>query len=91
MHFPGCDQPPSACEAHHVIAWQAGGATSLTNLVSVCRHHHGIIEPGDRPEHTRWHIRLRDDGIPEVIPPTHVDQMRRPRVHQRFRVPDRAG
>ena len=89
--FPGCDQPPSACEAHHLIPWQRGGTTSLGNLVSLCRHHHGIVEPGQRAEHTRWHIRLRDDGVPEVIPPRHVDKTRRPRVHQRFRHPDRAA
>ena len=80
-----------ACEAHHLIPWQNGGLTSLDNLVSLCRLHHGIIEPGERPEHTRWHIRLRDDGVPEVIPPRHVDRSRRPRIHQRFRLPDSAA
>lgn len=89
--FPGCDQPPSACEAHHLIPWQHGGPTSLANMVLACRHHHGIIEPGDGPEPIRWRVRLRDDGVPEVIPPLHVDPQRRPRIHQRFRVPDRAG
>lgn len=89
--FPGCDQPPAACDAHHLIPWQQGGTTSLVNLVLAGRHHHGIIEPGDRPEHTRWHVRLRDDCVPEVIPPAHVDHARRPCVHQRFRTPDRAG
>ena len=89
--FPGCDRPPAACDAHHLQPWQHGGTTSLTNLVLACRHHHGIIEPGERPEHIRWRVRLRDDGVPEVIPPLHVDPQRRPRIHQRFRVPDRAG
>ncbi|MBK8464017.1 MAG: DUF222 domain-containing protein [Nigerium sp.] len=89
--FPGCDQPPAACEAHHTIPWQHGGATSLANLVLVCRHHHGVIEPGGRLEYLRWCVRFRDDGVPEVIPPLHVDPKRRPRIHQRFRVPDRAG
>ncbi len=89
--FPGCDQPPSATEAHHLIPWQNGGETSLSNLVSLCRHHHGIVEPGERPEHVRWHVRLRDDGVPEVVPPRHVDKTLRPRVHQRFRHPDRAA
>nr|WP_228489312.1 HNH endonuclease signature motif containing protein [Raineyella fluvialis] len=34
--FPGCDRPPAACHAHHIIPWQEGGSTSLDNLVLVC-------------------------------------------------------
>lgn len=87
--FPGCDRPPAACEAHHLIPWQSGGATSIHNLALFCPHHHGIVEPGNGPPHFRWHARLRDDGIVEIIPPRHVDRNQRPRVHQRFRIHDR--
>lgn len=83
--FPGCDKPPAACQAHHVVPWQAGGPTSLNNLVLVCAHHHGIVEPTPGLPGRRWEVRLGDDGIPEVLPPEHVDRSRRPRRHQRFR------
>ena len=40
--FPGCDIPVGWCDAHHVVAWQHGGATDLANLAMLCRHHHGV-------------------------------------------------
>lgn len=83
--FPGCDKPPAACEAHHLVPWQEGGATSLDNLTLLCPHHHGIVEPTHGPQDRRWQIRLGADGIAEVLPPAHVDATRRPRRHQRFR------
>lgn len=82
--FPGCDKPPEACEAHHVIPWRDGGPTALWNLVLPCPHHHGILEPSRDPTADRWRVRLRADGIPEVIPPKRVDPLQRPRVHARF-------
>ncbi|MFM7064072.1 MAG: DUF222 domain-containing protein [Actinomycetes bacterium] len=39
--FPGCDAPASWCDAHHVVHWADGGATSADNLALLCRHHHG--------------------------------------------------
>ncbi|WP_341351188.1 HNH endonuclease signature motif containing protein [Nocardioides convexus] len=33
---------PLACDAHHVVHWADGGATSLDNLVLLCRHHHTL-------------------------------------------------
>ena len=94
--FPGCDRPPAACQAHHIVPWQAGGVTSLENLVLVCAHHHGIVEPGivdpgSGPVTRRWEVRLGEDGIAEVLPPVHVDGDRRPRRHQRFRLLEEAA
>lgn len=83
--FPGCDKPPAACHAHHLTPWWNGGVTSLANLVLVCPHHHGIVEPGHDPTADRWQFRLRPDGVPEILPPVRVDPARRPRVHARFR------
>lgn len=83
--FPGCDKPPVACEAHHIVPWQDGGPTSLENLTLLCPQHHGIVEPTAGDQDRRWQIRLGDDGIAEVLPPAHVDATRRPRRHQRFR------
>ena len=40
--FPGCTQPPSVCEVHHLIPWAKGGPTSLGNLRLFCRFHHQI-------------------------------------------------
>ena len=38
--FPGCYQPPSRCDAHHLIHWSKGGPTSLGNLRLLCKFHH---------------------------------------------------
>ena len=88
--FPGCDKPPDACHAHHVVPWWNGGATSLSNLVLACPHHHGIIEPGHDPTTDRWQARIRN-GRAEVIPPKRVDPQQRPRIHARFRARRRAS
>ncbi len=41
--FPGCDRPPSWCEAHHITPWSHGGRTSLGNGILLCRHHHLLV------------------------------------------------
>lgn len=47
--FPGCDVVVDRCEMHHVLPFEHGGATDLSNLVPVCwRHHHLIHEGGWR-------------------------------------------
>jgi hypothetical protein len=84
--FPGCDTPPAACHAHHLTPWWAGGVTALHNLVLVCPHHHGIVEPGHDPNADRWRIRLDQHGQPEVIPPKRVDPTGIPRRHQRYKL-----
>jgi hypothetical protein len=38
--IPGCDRPPSWTEVHHCTTWADGGATDITNGISLCRHHH---------------------------------------------------
>lgn len=38
--YPGCDRPPSWCEAHHAIHYLHGGRTALDYLASTCEHHH---------------------------------------------------
>jgi hypothetical protein len=37
---PGCDRPPSQCQAHHLWYWTRGGPTNLENLKLYCFHHH---------------------------------------------------
>jgi hypothetical protein len=42
--FPGCSA--RRCDAHHVRHWADGGATSLDNLVLLCRRHHTLVHEG---------------------------------------------
>ncbi len=44
--FPGCDRPPGWCQAHHIVAWESGGATDVANLVLLCHHHHHLVHEG---------------------------------------------
>ena len=47
--WPGCHEPPSRCDAHHVWHWIDGGPTNLDNLVLLChRHHHFLHQHGYR-------------------------------------------
>jgi hypothetical protein len=39
--FPGCSA--RHCDAHHIRHWADGGATSLNNLVFLCRRHHRSV------------------------------------------------
>ncbi len=86
--FPGCHREPRDCDAHHLKPWHQGGSTSYDNAALVCPTHHRLVEPdphADRAtEHTRWHMRMSRDGIPEVIPPSINDQHRQPQRHKRF-------
>ncbi len=36
----GCERPFAWCDVHHHQPWSQGGATSLTNAVPLCGHHH---------------------------------------------------
>ena len=77
--FPGCDRPPSWCDAHHIDHWADGGPTSLCNLVLLCVHHH------DRVHRDGWTITMID-GLPWFIPPAWLDPAQRPRLNSRYRV-----
>ena len=42
--FPGCDRPPSHCQAHHLKFWTRDhGPTDIDNLALVCGFHHWLI------------------------------------------------
>ncbi|MDH4146938.1 MAG: HNH endonuclease, partial [Acidimicrobiia bacterium] len=41
--FPGCDQPGRRCDIHHCTPWEAGGQTTITNGMLLCRFHHTFI------------------------------------------------
>ncbi|MDO5736905.1 MAG: HNH endonuclease signature motif containing protein, partial [Propionibacteriaceae bacterium] len=82
--FPGCTARDTACEAHHITPWWAGGATALSNLALLCPHHHKLVEPDrfNRPG-DRWVIHIdRDTGKVVVTPPGRTERFR-------YRDPDR--
>ena len=43
--FPGCTNTRFV-DGHHIRHWADGGETSLSNLVSLCRHHHHLVHEG---------------------------------------------
>jgi hypothetical protein len=55
--FPGCDQPASVCQIHHLIPRSEGGPTALRNLVPLCAFHHLIVI-----HRWGWTLRLKPDG-----------------------------
>ena len=62
--FPGCTQPPSVCEVHHLIPWAKGGPTSLGNLRLLCRFHHLIVI-----HQWGWKITCHPDGTRTATAP----------------------
>jgi hypothetical protein len=60
--FPGCDRPPAWCDSHHRQHWADGGPTVLSNLVLLCRFHHGMIHRG-------WTLTHHPDGTTTATPP----------------------
>ena len=58
--FPGCTRMPLACDAHHIVHWADGGATSLDNLILLCRHHHTLTH------HSPWRVHI-DPGTRQPV------------------------
>ncbi|MCA1674916.1 MAG: HNH endonuclease [Actinobacteria bacterium] len=69
--FPGCDRPPSRCDAHHVRHWADGGDTSLCNCVLLCPTHHRHVHG------TGWEIIVKPGHV-EFVPPAILDPLRKP-------------
>jgi hypothetical protein len=55
----------------------------VSNLVLLCHHHHGLLEPARHTGRDQWQIRIAADGIPETIPPQRCDPQRQPLRHAR--------
>ena len=76
--FPGCDQPASACDIHHLTPRARGGPASLPNLVPLCTFHHltAIHRWG-------WQLTLHPDGTTTAISPngTHTLHSHGPPIH----------
>jgi hypothetical protein len=88
--FYGCAQPAGNCDVHHLTPfWAVGGSTGPAGCVTLCRHHHQLVEPAHladaervEPDPERWEICLIG-GLPHTVPPARVDWGRTPRLHQR--------
>jgi hypothetical protein len=77
--WPGCERPPSSCDAHHLIYWTHGGPTDMSNLALLCHRHHWMAHEGG------WHIARDDTGRILTIPsPTYL-------ARQWCRGPDRVA
>ena len=62
--FPGCDQPASVCDIHHLRPRARGGPTSLANLVPLCAFHHLTVI-----HRWGWALTLHSDGTTTATSP----------------------
>jgi hypothetical protein len=62
--FPGCDQPSSCCQIHHLVPRSEGGPTALRNLVPLCAFHHLIAI-----HRWGWTLTLHTDGTTTAASP----------------------
>ena len=84
--FPMCTDPPEGCVAHHIVSWESGGPTDLTNLALVCSRHHPRVEkPPGAPN--SWTIIIDENGIPAARPPRRIDPDQTPVYHPRLTSP----
>jgi hypothetical protein len=61
--WPGCERPPSWCEAHHIEHWQRDrGRTDVADGILLCRHHHLLAH------NNGWEIQ-RDGPRYLLVPP----------------------
>ena len=60
--FPGCSNTQYV-DAHHIHHWSKGGETKLSNLVQLCRFHHGQVHKG------RVDVQVLDDGALRFVRP----------------------
>ncbi|MCL8493891.1 HNH endonuclease [Corynebacterium sp. B5-R-101] len=64
----GCNKPADYCQVHHLVPWQAGGATDPPNLTMLCAYHNGINDDDpDKPTGAGYVFRLR--GGVGYVPP----------------------
>jgi hypothetical protein len=70
--FPDCTACALWCEAHHIIPWQQGGETNITNAALLCGYHHTLIH------HSDWTMKLIN-GTPHFTAPYLIDPTQTPR------------
>ncbi len=65
-HCVGCGIRATACESHHILWWENGGTTDITNLVLLCRSCHTKV-------HKHSHTLATDSqGKYRLEPPTQL-------------------
>jgi hypothetical protein len=65
---PGCDRPPSWCEAHHIVFWARDhGKTNVADGILLCKHHHLLFH------NNGWEIERNTRGQYWLIPPKSHD------------------
>jgi hypothetical protein len=70
---PGCDRPPSWCEAHHIKHWlRDRGRTEIGNGILLCKHHHL------KYHNEGWEIDRDRAGAYWLIPPHAIDPKQTP-------------
>ncbi|HEY1346091.1 MAG TPA: DUF222 domain-containing protein, partial [Streptosporangiaceae bacterium] len=62
--FPGCGQPSSVCQIHHLTPRSQGGPAALGNLVPLCGFHHLTVI-----HRWGWTLRLKPDGTTTATSP----------------------
>jgi hypothetical protein len=72
---PTCDVAFDDCRIHHIVPWEQGGTTDLSNLAPLCetcKHHHLVHEGGWRLTMTPDRIAtwIRPDGTVDHVGPT---------------------
>lgn len=73
--WPGCERPPSWCEAHHIDEWERDrGRTDVDVGILLCRHHHLLLH-----DHGWLITRVGRSADYELVPPATVDPLHRPR------------
>jgi hypothetical protein len=70
---PGCTESPEHCQMCHIVAWEDGGSTSVTNTGPGCSAHHHDFHSG------KIRLVLDDNGLPAVILPKYMDSEQLPR------------
>ena len=72
-----CSAPPIMCDAHHLRSWIDGGETKTSNLVLVCRRHHGDLH------HGQWRVTIVDGKVEVARPDWGEPPPRHHRSHHR--------
>jgi hypothetical protein len=62
--FPGCTQPPSVSQIHHLRPRAHGGPTALANLALLCRFHHLTVI-----HRWAWTLTCHPDGTTTATSP----------------------
>ena len=64
--WPGCDQPPSWSESHHIENWADLGLSNIDYAILLCAHHHMLLH------NQNWKIVLQG-GLYWLKPPIEID------------------